>query len=134
MLEKILSVSGKSGLFELLSQGKNTLIAENLLDKKRIPIHARDKVVSLKDITMYTTESDVPLSEVLQKVYKKYNGQKIEEQIIVNKNLLLKEMAEILPNFDKNNVYPSDIKKLFSWYNILVSVGYTEFSDKTLDK
>lgn len=130
MLEKILSISGKSGLFNLVSQGKGMLIVEGLADKRRIPVYSRDRVVSLKDISMYTTEEDMPLEEILEKVITKYEGKPIDITNIKNDDELRDRLGEVLPNFDRKNVYPKDIRKLFNWYNILIENGYTSFVDK----
>lgn len=130
MLEKILLISGKSGLFNLVSQGKGMLIVEGLADKRRIPVYSRDRVVSLKDISMYTTEEDMPLEEILEKVITKYEGKPIDITNIKNDDELRDRLGEVLPNFDRKNVYPKDIRKLFNWYNILIENGYTSFVDK----
>ena len=124
MLKTILSISGKPGLFKLVSHGKNMLIVESLADKKRVPAYAKDKVISLGDIAIYTNEAEVPLHEVLTNVKNKENGQ----QASVSTSAKPDELAEILPNFDRERVYPSDIKKLISWYNILIGAGLTEFT------
>lgn len=129
MLKTILSISGKPGLFKLVSHGKNMLIVESLIDKKKVPAYAKDKVISLGDIAIYTDEAEVPLHEVLTSVKKKENGQKAS--LVPSKaqgDELRAYMAEVLPNFDRDRVYPSDIKKLISWYNILIDAGITEFT------
>ena len=122
MLKEILSVSGKPGLFKLISQGKNMFVAESLIDHKRIPVYMRDKVVSLADISIYTDNEDIPLRKILRQIKEKENGQIIDFD---PKNITSEELKSwfttILPNFDKQRVYPSDIKKIMSWYNLLVS-------------
>jgi len=127
MLKEILSVSGKPGLFKLISQGKNMFITESLLDHKRGPVYMRDKVISLGDISIYTEEEETPLGQVLQKIKEKENGQ----QITFDKNASNVELTQyfesVLPNFDKERVYPSDIKKMMNWYNLLVQEGLTDF-------
>ena len=135
MLKTILAISGKPGLYKLISQGKNMLIVEALsADKKRSPIYASDKVISLGDIAMYTDADEIPLSEVLESVktkeggnvtsldYKKASAQELGEF-----------MAAVLPNYDRDRVHLSDIKKLIQWYNLLVSNGVTEFVEKKED-
>lgn len=129
MLRTILSVSGKPGLFKLISQGKNMLILETLdATKKRLPVYAHDKVISLGDIAMYTDDEEVALAEVLDSVKSKENG---EEASIDFKKASQDElhayMAEVLPTYDRDRVHASDIKKLIQWYNILVKNGITEF-------
>ena len=131
MLKTILAISGKPGLYKLISQAKNMLIVETVSpEKRRVPVYASDKVISLGDIAMYTDAEEVPLAEVLEAVKKKENGavasvdyKKASQQELVD------FMAEVLPNFDRDRVHTSDIKKLIQWYNILVSAGETDFVD-----
>lgn len=126
MLKTILSISGKPGLFKLVSHGKNMLIVESLTDKKRVPAYAKDKVISLGDIAIYTTETEVPLHEVLTSVKNKENGEKVT--VPSDTKELRAYFAEVLPDFDRERVYPSDIKKLLTWYNILISADITDFT------
>lgn len=107
------------------------LVVEDIFSKKRQPVHARDKVVSLGDIAMYTEGEDKPLSEILDLVFADMNGERIDVKAYDNEGLRQK-FAEILPDFDRDRVYPSDIKKLFSWYNLLLGAGFTKFkADET---
>lgn len=130
MLKTILSISGKPGLYKLISQGKNMLIVESLADKKRIPAYGKEKIVSLGDIAMYTDADDVPLREILASIQKKENGAAVALDIKKASPEELREyMAAILPNFDRDRVHVSDIKKLISWYNLLVANGLTDFED-----
>ncbi len=129
MLKTILSISGKPGLYKLVSHGKNMLFVESLADKKQIPAYAKDKVISLGDIAIYTNEGEVPLHEVLTSVKNKEEGK--PTSFVPSKattDELRAYFAEVLPEFDRDRVYPSDIKKLLSWYNILVNAGITEFT------
>lgn len=126
MLKTILSISGKPGLFKLVSHGKNMLIVESLTDKKRVPAYAKDKVISLGDIAIYTNETEVPLYEVLTSVKNKENGATVT--VPSDTKELRTYFAEVLPDFDRERVYPSDIKKLLTWYNILIGAGITEFT------
>lgn len=119
MLKTILSVTGKPGLYKLISSGKNMVIVESLVDKKRIPIYARDKVVSLGDIAMYTENDEVPLREVLISMKKKENGEKASIASNSKPEELQKYLESVLPSFDKERVYNADIKKLINWYNLL---------------
>lgn len=130
MLKTILSISGKPGLFKLISQAKNIIYVESISDHKRMPVHARDKVVSLGDIAIYTTNEEVPLVDVLEAVKTKENGEKASIQLNASANELRNYLGEVLPDFDREKVYPSDIKKLITWYNLLVSAGITEFKAK----
>lgn len=128
MLKTILSISGKSGLYKLVSQGKNMLIVESLTDKKRMPAYGTDKMISLGDIAMYTDDDDVPLQEVFLSIKKKENGQPIALDIkTATPDELRQYMGEVLPNFDRDRVHLSDIKKLISWYNLLVANNLTDF-------
>ncbi len=128
MLKTILSISGKSGLYKLVSQGKNMLIVESLTDKKRMPAYGTDKMISLGDIAMYTDEDDVPLQEVFLSIKKKENGQPIALDIkTATPDELRQYMGEVLPTFDRDRVHLSDIKKLIAWYNLLVANNLTDF-------
>jgi len=129
MLKTILSISGKPGLYKLISQGKNMLIVESIsADKKRIPAYGNEKVISLADIAMYTNDSEVPLKEVLTSVLKKENGELASIDAKKSTSDQLRTyFAEILPDFDRERVYVTDIKKLISWYNILITNGITDF-------
>lgn len=129
MLRTILSVSGKPGLYKLISQGKNMLILETLdATKKRIPVYSHDKVISLGDIAMYTDDEEVALGEVLESIKVKENASVASvDYKKASAEELHAYMAEILPTYDRDRVHTSDIKKLVQWYNVLVNNGYTEF-------
>lgn len=128
MLKTILSISGKPGLYKLISQGKNMLIVESLADKKRCPAYGNEKIISLGDIAMYTDAEDVPLKEVLAAMKQKENGAAVSLDLKkATADELRSYLAEVLPNFDRDRVYPSDIKKLISWYNLLIEHGITDF-------
>ena len=116
MIKNILCISGKPGLFKLVSQGKNMLIVESLTTKKRTPAYSHDKIVSLGDIAIYTDEEEVPLSQVFQTIYDK-EGKKLEVANYKTDASLEKFFGEILPNYDRERVYNTDIKKVISWYN-----------------
>ena len=129
MLKNILSISGKPGLFKLVSRGTNMLIVESLIGGKRIPTYSRDKIVSLAEVSMYTTGEDVSLSEVLNALGKKYNFKAVEMDAKKADNEELRAFfAEVLPTFDRERVYPSDIRKLIAWYNLLIQAGFTDFT------
>lgn len=119
MLTKILSVSGKPGLYKLISTGKSMNIVESLLDGKRIPVHLTEKVIALSDVSIYTTEDDVPLREVFRKIKEKENGEKATLGLKSPNKEFFSYFADVLPNYDTEKVYASDIKKILSWYNIL---------------
>lgn len=133
MIRDILSISGKSGLYKLISRNKNMLIVESIVDKKRIPIYDHEKVISLGDIAIYTDSEDKPLSELLEDIKNKENKDCISINIKKVTNTELKSYLEsVLPNFDKDRVYPSDIKKVISWYNLLIENGITDFKEENL--
>lgn len=120
MLKEILSISGKTGLHKLVSAGKSLTVVESLLDGKRFPVYANDKVVSLGDIAIYTDDDEVTLKEVLTKIKEKEDGKLIAMKVMKQNNNLFDYFTEILPNFDREKVYASDLKKLYGWYNILI--------------
>lgn len=130
MIRKILSIAGKPGLFRLVTQGKNMLIVEALLTGKRSPVYAHDKVISLADISIYTTEGDLPLAEALDKLRSKAEGKPVDVKGFANDQAIRDYFREALPEFDDDRVYTTDIKKLMSWYNILLQAGITEFVEK----
>ncbi len=132
MLKKILSISGKPGLYRLVTNGKNMLIVESLLNGKRMPAYARDKVVSLGDISIYTTEEDMPLGEVLEKVKEAADGKQVDVKAIGDDAAVRAYFKTILPEYDEDRVYTTDIRKLFSWYNQLVAAGVTDFKNEEI--
>ena len=121
-LTGILSLSGKSGLFKSVAQTKNGLIVESLIDKKRFPAYVSDKVSSLEDICIFTADEDLPLKDVFELIYKKEQGKACIDHKS-NDAALKKYMEEVLPAYDKDRVYVSDMRKLFMWYNLLVEHG-----------
>ena len=127
MLRTILSISGKSGLFRLVNQGRNMLIVESLVDGKRMPAYSRDKVMSLGDIAMYTDAEDVPLADVLESLKNVEEGNKVDVEALKDSAALREFFAKVLPNYDRERVHDSDIRKLIQWYNILISAGITQF-------
>lgn len=128
MLKEILSITGKPGLYRIITPGKRTLLVEDLVSKKRFPLGARDRVVCLGDIAMYTVGEDLPLDRILDRVYAVEEGRKIDVKAM-DSDMLRAEFAKAVEDFDRDRVYPSDIKKLFNWYNLLISEGYTKFSE-----
>lgn len=132
MQQTILAISGKPGLYKLVSRGKNSLIVECLdATHRRIPAFANDRITSLSDIAMFTDTDDVALTKVLDSMktlesskpasidHKKASGDELREYF-----------AKVLPNFDRDRVHVSDIKKLIQWYNILVANGITDFDEE----
>ncbi|HQP21727.1 MAG TPA: DUF5606 domain-containing protein [Bacteroidales bacterium] len=128
MLKKIVAVSGKPGLYKMLSQGKNMLIIESLVDGKRMPAYNKDKVMSLGEISMYTENGEKPLHEVLELLKTKAGGEKLSIDPKASNDELRAYFADVLPDYDRERVYPSDIRKLLNWYNLLIEKGYTNFA------
>lgn len=131
MLQTVLSIAGKPGLYKLVSRGKSNLIVESLDEThKRQPAFATDRVTSLADIAMFTDSEDVPLGEILIKLRDKENGKVAS---LNWRKASAKELqayfGEVLPNFDRDRVHNSDIKKLLQWYEILVKAGETNFEE-----
>ena len=128
-LNSILAITGKPGLYKLISRGNNMLIVESLVDGKRMPTYARDKIVALSDVSMFTDAEDVSLSEVLTNAGKKEGLKPVAmDPKKVGNTELQAWFDEVLPNWDRDRVYPSDIRKLIQWYNILINAGITDFS------
>jgi len=130
MLKKILSISGRPGLYRLVNYGKNLLVVETLSDGKRLPIHSRDKVMSLGDISIYTQSDDVPLNQVFEKIAELNDNKEIDSKQFTTREQLAAFIEKVLPNYDRDRVHNSDIKKIISWYNILIGAGITDFSIK----
>ena len=130
MLETILSISGKPGLYKIVSQGKNMIIVESLLNGKRGPAYAHEKIISLSDIAIFTEDGDKPLVEVLESIKTRENGQKASIDPKSDAETLRKYLAEVLPNFDRERVYPTDIKKMLTWYNLLIETGNDNFTSE----
>ena len=132
-LDKILSISGKPGLYRLLTQTRTGFVAESLLDKKRISVSARNNVSVLSEIAIYTLEEELPLREVFQKIQVKEKGGKTSIAHKAEKIALEEYFFEVLPNYDEDRVYASDIKKVIQWYNLLYDNGITDFSSDDED-
>ena len=128
-METILSIAGKPGLYKLVSRGKMSLIVEAIDEThKRVPAFASDRVTSLADIAMYTDAEDIPLWKVLKNLGDKENSQVCSLNYRkCSSNELREYFATVLPDYDRDRVHDSDIKKLIQWYNILVNNGITDF-------
>lgn len=129
MFERVLTISGKPGLYRLVSSGRNMFIVE-MVDaaKKRMPVHNTDKVVMLDDIAIYTDTEEVPLREVFAKIYEKENAVLPFDMKMATPEELVEYFEGIMPDYDRERVYLTHIKKMFSWYNILVANGITDFA------
>jgi hypothetical protein len=127
-LKDILAISGMSGLYRFVSQGRNGVIIEGLIDKKRMNASASARVSALEDIAIYTDDKELPLKEVFRRIYKKENaGQTIGPKS--SNDQLRKYFEEIVPDFDREKVYTSDIKKVFVWYNLLLSQNMIDLEE-----
>lgn len=121
-IKDILSIAGKPGLYRLIAQSKSSIIVESLHDKKRLPISATQKISSLSDISIYTFETDVPLKDVLEKIFQKEDGGKCINPKSDSADLR-RYMEVLMPDYDAARVYDSDLRKLFQWYNLLHENG-----------
>lgn len=132
-LKGIISISGRPGLYKVIGQGKNNIIVESLLDNKKIPAYAKDRISSIEDISIYTYEDDIPLKDVFTSIYKKEEGKEtISHKESADK--LGKYLEGVLPNYDKERVYPSDIKKIFQWYNMLHKNGLLKMEEEAKEE
>jgi hypothetical protein len=129
-LKEIMSVSGQSGLFRFVSQGRNGIIVESFTDKKRSFISASQKVSSLGDIAVFTEGDEVPLKEVLKKIHEAQPGAPAPDTKS-SPEMLRAFMEKILPEYDRDRVYVSDIKKLVAWYNTLLELKLLNFDEET---
>ena len=132
MQQTILAISGKPGLYKLVSRGKNNLIVEALdATHRRMPAFASDRITSLADIAMFTETDDIPLMDVLENLKTVAEGKKTT---VDPKKASTKELQDyftkVLPEWDRDRVHVSDIKKLISWYNILIEAGITDFKEE----
>jgi hypothetical protein len=129
-LEKILTISGKPGLYQLQNQTRSGFLATSLVDGKKISVSAKQNVSILSEIAIYTLTKELPLSEVFTKISKKENGgEAISHK--ATRDELEEYFFGILPDYDEDRVYPSDIKKVVQWYNLLTKHGVTNFSNES---
>ena len=128
MIQGILSIAGKPGLYKLVNSGRGSLIVEQLGSGKRMPVSHRDRVISLADVAMYTEGDDVPLSQVLTNLKEVAGGEAVDAKALDEAGLR-DFFGKVLPDFDRERVHLSDIRKLLSWYNQLIAAGITDFAD-----
>ncbi len=127
-LSKILAISGKPGLFLIKSQGAGKLIVESIIDGKHFPAFANDKISSLEEISIFTTDEDTPLKNVFMSIHEKF-GDKLDFEVKKLSPVELKEkFMAVLPNYDEDAVYQSDMKKVFQWYQLLNDKGLLDFT------
>ena len=132
MLKTILAISGKPGLYKLVSRGNRSLIVETLdTVHKRMPAFGTDRIISLADIAMFTDEEEVPLRQVLNSIKEREKAAKVSslDYKTATKDELFQFMGEVLPSFDRDRVHASDVKKLIQWYNILIENNITNFDE-----
>jgi topoisomerase IA-like protein len=131
-LSGIIAISGRAGLYKVIAQGKNNLIVESLDDRKRFPAYASDRISALEDISIYTNDEDVALKVIMDSIYKKENaGEAISHK--ADQKSLESYLLEILPNYDQERVYISDIKKIFQWYNLLHKAGELKMEEEVAE-
>lgn len=129
-LDKILSIGGKPGLYKLLTQTRSGFVGESLLDGKRITVGMRSNVSVLSEIAIYTLEEEMPLRDVFQKIKEKEGGKKTSVSHKADKIDLEEYFFSVLPNYDEDRVYASDIKKIIQWYNLLTDNNITDFVEE----
>jgi hypothetical protein len=123
-LSGIIAISGRPGLFKVIAQGKNNVIVESMIDKKRFPAYATERISTLDDISVFTYEEDVKLTDIFAKMLELYPTEAPSHKADMKE--LEAALAQFLPNWDQDRVYPSDVRKLFQWYNLLIKAGAFE--------
>lgn len=132
-IKEILAVSGKPGLYKMLSQGKNSIIVEGLDDKKRFPVYGAHQISALEEISIYTETEDKPLKEIFQNIFNILEGKEAPTHKS-SANILEKFFADVLPDYDRDRVYISDIKKVVQWYNILLNAGIISAEEENAEE
>lgn len=131
MFERVLTISGKPGLYRLVSSGRNMFVVEAVdASHKRMPVYNSDKVVMLDDIAIYTDTEEVPLRNVFKAIYEKEQAVLPFDIKMSTPEELVEYFETIMPDYDRERVYLTHIKKMYSWYNILVANNVVDFSDK----
>jgi len=128
-LTKILSISGKPGLFKMVGDAKNKIIIESLMDGKRYPAFSHDKISSLKEISIYTETDDLPLEDAFKNLFKALDGKPIENPKKISSADLKALFEKAVPDYDKESVYVSNMKSVFTWYNILVEKNLIDLEE-----
>jgi hypothetical protein len=130
-LDKILAISKKPGLYKLITQSRGGFIVESLLDQKRISVSISSNVSLLSEIAIYTLNEELPLKEVFSKIFDKEKGAETSTSPKSSKDDLEAYFFSVLPDYDEDRVYPSDIKKILSWYNLLNQNQLLDFNTET---
>lgn len=128
-LTGIIAITGQPGLYRIVAQSKNGIIVEGLADKKRINVYASTKVSTLAEISMYTTSDDKPIEEILTNIFNKENGGPCPDNKSDDKTIAA-YFEQVLPEYDKERVYVSNMRKLFSWYNIMQATGSLKMKEE----
>jgi len=128
-IKDILTISGQPGLYKLISQGKNAVIVENLETGKRMPSHASNRISALEDISVFTDSEELALKELFKRLFVKEDGKQSPNPKKMTGDALKKYFAELVPDYDRDRVYVSDIKKAIQWYNLLVSKEMLDLED-----
>ena len=133
MLKEILSISGKPGLFKLINNTTNALIVESLLDGKRFPAYSNAKIIALEDISIYTEDEDMPLKTVFKRMYEKEEG-KTAINHKESSAVITKYIESVIPEYDADRVYVSDMRKMIQWYNLLLAKNLLNFDEPEEEK
>ncbi len=129
-LSKILSISGKPGLYKLVGEAKNNIIVESLIDGKRVPAFSHERISTLQEISIYDENEDVPLKDVFKKIYEMQDGKTVLNPKKASSNEIKALFEKVLPDYDRDAVYVSDMKKVFTWYNFLLEKDMLEFPEE----
>ena len=130
-LSKILSISGKPGLFKLVGEAKNNVVVESLTDGKRTPAFSHDRISTLKEISIYTETEDITLEDVLKRIFDETDGKAALDPKKSSSDEVKAFFEKILPDYNREAVYVSDMKKVFTWYNFLLEKGILEFPEES---
>ncbi|GAA3597287.1 DUF5606 domain-containing protein [Flavivirga amylovorans] len=128
-LDKVLSIGGKPGLYKLIAQTRGGFVAESLIDNKRISVSVQNNISILSEIAIYTLTEEIPLKQVLKSIKEKENGEQASVKPKDSKDKLEEYFFNVLPDYDEDRVYASDIKKIIQWYNLLQKHDMLDFSD-----
>lgn len=131
-LSKILSISGKPGLYRMLAQTKTGMVVEGLSDKKRFTAFSHERIGTLEEISIFTTGEDMPLKDILEKIHTFQEGKPLDD--IEDGDEMRLVFGQIIPEFDQDRVYNSDIRKVFQWYNILLEHDLLDFTEEAEEK
>lgn len=129
MLKDILFIAGKPGLQKMISSSSNAIIVESLVDGKRFPVYSNVKIMSLEEISVYTEKEDMPLKDIFKRIYDKEGGKEILSHKEPNEKIIA-YFGETIPEYDKERVYTSDMKKIVQWYNLLLGKGLLKFDEE----